>query len=174
MPKAPRLTDFEKGEISALAAQNKSIREIGSHINRSKTVVANYLSDPAGYGTKKPGGRKSSVSKLTRDKICRAASNNITSASRLKGELQLDDSKRTIQRIIKKCRHLKRLKLKRKPALKPHHKKARLEWAKAHMNWDQQWKRTLFSDEKKFNLDGPDGNLYYFHNLRKEEQLLSC
>ncbi|KHJ99196.1 hypothetical protein OESDEN_00804 [Oesophagostomum dentatum] len=33
--------------------------------------------------------------------------------------------------------------------------------------------RFIFLDEKKWNLDGPDGNHFYWHDLRKDPQHLS-
>ncbi|GBN47798.1 Transposable element Tc3 transposase [Araneus ventricosus] len=43
-----------------------------------------------------------------------------------------------------------------------------LQWARNHMSYGDKWMAVLFSDEKKWNLDGPDGNIKYWHDLRKE------
>lgn len=53
------------------------------------------------------------------------------------------------------------------------HKLARMAFARNVMSWTEEWKKVIFSDEKQFNLDGPDGYSYYFHDLRKEEKILS-
>ena len=37
----------------------------------------------------------------------------------------------------------------------------------------QKWVKIWFVDEKKKNLDGPDGFKYYFHDLRKEPMMTS-
>ncbi|GBM94506.1 hypothetical protein AVEN_192994-1 [Araneus ventricosus] len=48
------------------------------------------------------------------------------------------------------------------------HISKRLQWARNHMSYGVKWMAVLFSDEKKWNLDEPDGNIKYWHDLRKE------
>ncbi|VDO39666.1 unnamed protein product [Haemonchus placei] len=46
------------------------------------------------------------------------------------------------------------------------HKEARLGFAK--LNLGRDWAKVVFLDEKKFNLDGLEGNKYYWRDLEKE------
>ena len=59
------------------------------------------------------------------------------------------------------------------PKLTPTHVEARLKWARDYSHWRTRWRRVFFSDEKKFNLDGPDGFTYYWQDFRKEPQYFS-
>lgn len=63
--------------------------------------------------------------------------------------------------------------MKCKPKLTKSNIKARREFADKHLHWDHQWRNIIFSDEKKFNLDGPDGWACYWHDLRTEEIIFS-
>ena len=57
MAKGTKLSEFEKGKITALKRVGKSQRKISKALGRSKTVIWNYLKSPNKYGTRKPTGR---------------------------------------------------------------------------------------------------------------------
>ena len=49
------------------------------------------------------------------------------------------------------------------PAITDQHKAAHLSWAKDHLvRGASFWKRIIFSDEKRWTLDGPDGLACYW------------
>lgn len=137
MPKRNKLSDFEKGQIQAFDAENKSHREIARLIGRSPTVVDNYLRNTAEYGKKNPGGRPSKLSERDKRRIYRVASNSAKTSTSIKQELDLNVSSRTIRRAIHKNPNLKRVKLKRAPAIRAIHKRQRLAFARQNMN--QNW-----------------------------------
>ena len=56
MDKGTKLFKFEKNEITALKRAGKSQTEISKALERSKTVISNFLKSPNKYGTRKLTG----------------------------------------------------------------------------------------------------------------------
>ena len=46
-----------------------------------------------------------------------------------------------------------------------------MAFAEKHMSWTSEWCQMILSDKKKFNMDGPDGFQYYWHDLHTDEQV---
>ena len=62
MAKGTKLSEFEKGEITALKRVGKSQKEISKVLGCSKTIICNYLKSPNKYRTRKPTGRPEKLS----------------------------------------------------------------------------------------------------------------
>ena len=71
MAKGTKLSEFEKGDITALKRVGKSMREILKALGCSKTVICNYLKSPNKYGTRKPTDRPERLSPQIKRRIDR-------------------------------------------------------------------------------------------------------
>ena len=59
------------------------------------------------------------------------------------------------------------------PFMKKYQKLERLKYANSFLLRTFIWTKVIFLDKKKFNLNGPDGSQYYWHNLWKDPELFS-
>lgn len=173
MGSGKRLSREEIERIKTLKEEGYSNRQIALRLGRSPRVINNLLKDIENYGRKPIPGRPRATTERERSRILRTASNSSMTAREIGTEVGVNASLRTVQRILKRSPVLQRRRLKKKPLLLPRHKEKRLEFARAHMAWKDEWNQVIFSDEKRFCLDGPDGYAYYFHDLRKEERFLT-
>lgn len=173
MTRGTLLTTEERAQIEALHAENFSQRAIAKRINRSPKAVSKYLKEKETYGTHFNSSGNKKISDRQVRALIREASNSTSSASELRKDLELPIGTRRIQQILSSTDFLKYKKVRKAPLLSPIHVNNRLIWAREMHAWTPaQWGRIIFSDEKKFNLDGPDGIQYYWHDMRKEEKVL--
>ena len=173
MPLATQLSVEEKQKILKVSKKGLSHRKIAKKIHRSKTSVTYFLQDPSKLEAVKRSGRKKKLVDRDKRRVVRAASNKVISCRQISADLNLKVSRWTVNRVIRESGILKHKKKKTSPSLTDTHRQARLDWAKKHMTWNKEWQNVVWSDEKKFNLDGPDGFSYYWHDLRKEQELFS-
>uniref|UniRef100_A0A8R1HUX9 HTH_Tnp_Tc3_2 domain-containing protein n=1 Tax=Caenorhabditis japonica TaxID=281687 RepID=A0A8R1HUX9_CAEJA len=166
MGRGKPLTDYEQGLIDANPALGMSNRRIAVFMGSSINVVNNYIKDPLHYDTKKSPGRPSLL--LDRDKrnIVRKTSNAVTSCAKIKSYLGLNVFSEAVRLVLKKRKFIKHRKMKKAPFLTAVHKQKRLEFARKSARTD--WRKVIFSDEKKFNCDGPGGYRSYWQDLRKQ------
>jgi transposase len=173
MGRGKTITSEERVHIAILKTAGKSLNQIAHAIGRSKKLVMNCVRRGCENSPEKKGGRPKKLSNRERRSIVRLGSNNDISARRIKDELDLEVSPRTVRNVLHENPNLKRMKMKQRPRLSDAQKAARLNWCRDHMQWSDQWSSVLFSDERKFNLDGPDGYSFYWHDIRKEERIFS-
>lgn len=148
--------------------QGKSKREVARIIGKSEKCIRNYVMRKTTAQLSNRGS-KQKVSALVQRAIWRAASNRAVSCRSLIEEFKLNVSLSTMYRILRKSPYLHYKRKLRKPPLSTAHRQHRVNWCVQRLAWTLDWRTYIFSDEKKFNLDGPDGWAFYWHDTRKDE-----
>ena len=150
-------------EVVCLARKKRknglSIRRIAMDLKLSKSTVEYMLKTNS--ERKKKRIRKRSIGKRTQRRMKRIVARFLISgekvtARKVKEKCELDVNVRTVQRTLHRI-GLKYAKTKKKITLTKKHKGARLECAKRWLTKHVDLKKVIFTDEKRFKFDGPDG-----------------
>lgn len=167
MPRDPPLTEREKGVIDHLDHEGLNKAEIARQVKRKYAAVDSYIRRRDNPQPPKKRGRPSKVSEQTKRQICRLASKSLVSCAQIKRDLQLNISIETIRTILHNSPYMVRMVPQKIPYLSKVNKNKRLKWCTSKLRWRRQWRKYIFSDEKKFCLDGPVVGRLVWGDVRK-------
>ena len=172
MGRGKPLSQFERGQVDAYRADGKSIRHIAQIIGKSRSAVSHYINQGNNYCNKHSPGRPRILTDRDQRALIRRVQLTSESVPKVIGQMGLQSSRWTVWRALRDCPNVEYCHGQRYPAWGQRHIDSRLKFAQNHVTWTTDWQHVIFSDEKKWTLDGPDGSQCYWHDLRRETRWL--
>ncbi len=153
-------------KIISLHKKGEGYKKISKALLISQNTVAKVVQTFKNDGTatisqRRPGRPRKLTPRQERLLMRRVEENRHASSLQLSKEVESQTgvtiSRDTIRRTLQR-NGMHGWRPRKKPLLKPRHKKARLEFARAHADKDEDyWDSILWSDETKINVFGTDG-----------------
>lgn len=174
MPHARQLSADERRIILKLHERGDTPDEIAEVVGRVRGTIHNVINNPNQLRALPRSGRPPKLSDQDRRNFFRKARTGNFFVREIVSTLNLPITIPYAQQLLSGDSHLLFRKAKGKPKMEPRHLAARVLWANVHVTWDiGEWNKVVWSDEKKFNLDGPDGCSYYWHDRRLPRKIFS-
>lgn len=174
------LSATDVARIVALIEDGRSQRYVSQTLGKPRSTVQdawNRYMETGNFNRRVGSGRKRKTSAIdNRFIVLNALRNRRTTAVQIQHRLQtvrrIVVSERTIRRRLKE-NDLSSRRPATGPQLLPRHRRARLQFARLHMNWGiEQWTKVLFTDESRFCLRSPDGRERVWR--RRNERFADC
>lgn len=173
MGRAKELSAADVRVIQELCAQGVKMKTIAARVGCSVASVSRVSSGARGERAKSRSGRPKKITERLVRQIVRAVSIGNESAAQAQASVNAPVSVRTVQRTLQEHPDMKWKKMKHGTMMNAAHMKKRLAWTTEKAAWGiEEWSKVVFSDEKKWNLDGPDGMKSYWHNSKLPERVV--
>ncbi len=165
-PHGREMSQDLRKKIISLHKKGQGYKKISKALLISQNTVAKVVQTFQKYGTatisqRRPGRPRKLTPRQERLLMRRVEENRHASSLQLSKEVESQTevtiSRDTIRRTLQR-NGMHGCCPRKKPLLKPRHKKTRLEFARAHADKDEDyWDSILWSDETKINVFGTDG-----------------
>lgn len=158
----PPLPKATTNQVTELLDAGRAVRAISAELGVSVGFVSRVRKEHRAALPKAKGGRprklgENDVRRTARLIQSGEADTAVEVTKILTDTTNMDVSSQTICRALRKVGLRAGAKTK-KPALKPRHKSARLDFAIEHQHWTMEdWKQVIWSDETKIMMKGSDG-----------------
>ena len=166
MPRGSQLTTQDKEIIVKRKEEGYSNADIARILGKDPSTISRFWAQRLNVRRKR-SGRPRKLNERADHQIWREADHKAVSCREIMDTYNLDVSRQTLWRSLKRCPFLTFKKKLLKPPLTVAHCQARVDWCTYRLAWTEEWKTYIFSDEKKFNLDGPDGWAFYGCDSRR-------
>ncbi len=165
-PHGREMSQDLRKKIISLHEKGEGYKKISKALLIRQNTVANVVQTFKKDGTatisqRRPGHPRKLTPRQERLLMRRVEENRHASSLQLSKEVESQTGVTISRDTIRRTLHRNGMhgwRPRKKPLLKPRHKKARLEFARAHADKDEDyWDSILWSDETKINVFGTDG-----------------
>lgn len=159
------LSSTQTNRVLSYLDQGKSAHHIASITGLGVSTISRIRSKHRSTLSKSVGGRPSKLSPSdihysVRLITSRKADNASQVTKSLQNVIAQPVSTKTVRRALRGA-GMKAVVKRKRPKLTAVHRRKRLEWAEAHVNWTlEDWKRVIWTDESKINRFGSDGRVW--------------
>lgn len=160
--------------ILALSKDGNSIRAISVKISRSRTAVTNVLHGRSGGVVPRRRGRRPTLSRRDTRRIIHAGCTGRFTARQIHDRYEMSVAVQQVQQLLRSATRLSYTRMLRAPNLSPFDVQKRCASARAQLHCNPQfWHRTVYSDENRLCLEGPNGVVHYWADKRLVSHVFS-
>jgi len=165
-----KITAAQTKHVLFLLDSGTSATKISQELGLSLGTISNIRSQHRSNLPKSSGGRPTKLSSANIDYArcviqMGKVDNAVEMAKILQNVTNQSISAQTVHRQLR-IKGMRPVVKKKRPLLKPHHRRARMEFAERHSEWTiEDWKKVIWSDETKINRLGSDGRKYVWKDV---------